>query len=66
MNNREAGGKLELILLLLILVFSLALSLVSIHVPFARDQGVAAYIGSLILHLSARAEDQFIIKEVLE
>ncbi len=49
MNNREAIGKLETILLVLILPLTLGLSLVSIHVPFARDQGVAAYVGSLIL-----------------
>ena len=57
MDSGEKTKKRETILLLLALTFTLALSLVSIHVPLARDQGVAAYIASMILSGKAPYKD---------
>jgi hypothetical protein len=59
MNDTNKTWKREWVLLLFILVFTLGLSLISIHVPFARDQGVAAYIGSMILSGKAPYKDVY-------
>lgn len=59
MNITGSAGRREKILLLLILLFTLGISLLSIHVPFARDQGVAAYVASLMLDGKAPYRDVY-------